>query len=284
MIRVILLLAVILGAGLAMPAQAAPPSREQAQLQLDRLWSVMEFDDIIAIFQQEAETEARAIADDFIRGDPGPWMDSVARIHAPDRLRALLRQEFHHALQTVNAAQTDAALHFYDSALGRRVIGLETSTRRAMLDPDIDDQARAQVALADLTNAPRLAQIRALIDAADLVDANTASAMNSSIAFSRGLARGGAQDMPLTLEQLLNDTWAQRADIETQARDWLTAYFMLAYSPLDDAELDQIIAFAETADSRALMDALFMGYDAVFTRLSFDMGMAAAVHMQGQDL
>ncbi|MFN3526495.1 MAG: hypothetical protein ACK4YU_10430, partial [Paracoccus sp. (in: a-proteobacteria)] len=160
----------------------------------------------------------------------------------------------------------------------------ENSARRAMLDPEIEDAARSAFARADGQDAPRARLIRRLIDEADLIAPNVATGMNASVAFSQGFAEGGGFDMAPTPDEMLAEAWAQQDEIAFEAEAWMQAFLMLAYSPLSDAEIEAYIAFATSAEGRALADLLFAGFDAVFVQTSREMGLAAALRETGERL
>ena len=76
----------------------------------------------------------------------------------------------------------------------------------------------------------------------------------------------------------------QRDQIEAEATVWLQGFLMLAYGPLSDAELADYAQHAASAEGQALSQLLFAGFDRVFGQTSYDMGMAAALRGQGQQL
>jgi hypothetical protein len=58
----------------------------------------------------------------------------------------------------------------------------------------------------------------------------------------------------------------------------------VAYEPLTDDELDAYIAMSESSVGRVLNRALFAGFNAMYDKLSYALGLAAAQQMQQQDL
>lgn len=272
-------LALIAGLATGAAAQSAP------EAVVDRLWDVMEMDQLMPILRDEAVAEAQEMQQTmFPQGGSSGWPGRVARIHAPDRMAALFRASMVQALPAKDAAQIDAALDLYETPLGQRLIRLESSARIAMMDPATEQDARDRFDAAASTRMGRAQQIGALIDVADLVGANVAGGMNAAIAFSRGFADGGGFDMPPTEAQLLADAWAQEPELRAETLGWMQAYLMLAYSPLSDAELAEYIAYAATDQGQALSALLFAGFEELFRRTSYDLGKAAAGELQGQRL
>ena len=290
MFRTLCLIAALLVAGASQAQQPAPPpgmsedSGDRAA-QAARLWQVMDMDALMPILRQEALIEARAMQDEmFQNGGAGGWLDKVARIHDPARLEALFKDGIRRKLPATPGPRLDAALDFYRTGLGQRLIGLETGARQAMLDPETEAQARERFSAAASRADPRVRDIARLIETADLLGPNVAGGMNAAIAFSRGFADAGGFDMNMSEEQMLADAWAQEPAIRAETLGWLEAYLMLAYSPLNDAELQIYIGFAGSDEGRALSALLFAGFDALFLQTSRDLGVAAAAQMQGRAL
>ncbi|MCF3974920.1 DUF2059 domain-containing protein [Paracoccus sp. EGI L200073] len=266
------------------PPEAAAEAAGRQEL-VDRIWEVMELDQLMPILQHEALAEADALEDGMPGGvgDDG-WTEAVSQIHQPARLRALFEAGLRQKLAGPVDPRLDAALEFYRSALGRRLIGLEMSTRQAMLEPEIEASARQAFSAAASRGDPRVDQIARLIEQADLVGPNVAGGMNAAVAFSQGFADGGGFDMPMTRDQILADAWSQEAELGARTRVWIESYLLLAYAPLSDAELETCIRFASSPAGKALSAALFAGFEAMFMQTSRDMGLAAAAQMQGQRL
>lgn len=251
----------------------------------DRMWQVLGLGRQMQIFQQEATREAaRFEADGLIGGSGEAWADTVARINEPARLQALFREGLGRVLTRTDLALLNKGLGFYERGLGRTLVPLEISARMAMLDDDITENAHDTFARAKANGDPRIEQITRLIDSADLVAPNVSSGLNASVAFSRGFGEGGGYDMPLTDDQMLAETWAQQDQIAADTVEWLQSYLMLAYSSLSDAQLDDYITYAASREGQALAQVMFAAYDYVFMQTSYDMGVAAALRLQGRQL
>ena len=274
----------------ALPAQPTTSIQSQSHggpvaPMVDRLWNTLDLDALMPILREEAVSEASEMQQNlFQRGGTGGWTRQVASIHDPARLKRVFRDGLQAAWPRSNEALIEGALTFYRSDLGRRLIGLETTARRAMLDADAEDAAREAFAAAASREEPRVAQIWRLIDEADLIGPNVAGGMNAAVAFSEGFAEGGGFDMPMSDEQILRDAWDHEAELRSQTMGWMEAYLLLAYSPLSDAELDEYIAFASSDEGKALSALMFSGFDALFAQTSRDLGLAAAGQMRGREL
>ncbi|RJE80096.1 hypothetical protein [Paracoccus sp. JM45] len=251
----------------------------------DRIWQVLGLGRQMQIFQQEATDEAAAFAaEGMIAGSGEPWAETVARINQPARLQTLFRQGMGKVLMRSDLSLLNTALGFYETGLGRQLVPLEISARMAMLDDTVSENAQDAFRRAAARNDPRVDQINRLIEVADLVEPNVTSGLNASVAFSRGFGEGGGYDMPLSEGEMLSETWSQQDQIEADTRDWLQSFLMLAYSSLSDEQLDEYIAYAASPEGDALARALFAAYDEVFLQTSYDMGLAAALRLQGRQL
>ncbi|WP_410219401.1 hypothetical protein [Paracoccus sp. (in: a-proteobacteria)] len=271
------------------PLTTAPWVQAQATVEPDepvqRLWQVLDMQTMMPILRQEAVNEAaRLQAEGLIQGNGRSWPEVVAQIHHDARLEALFRDGASAALARVDGQLLAEGLEFYETELGRRMVGLETSARRALLQEEVEASATEDFARARADGNPRAEQILRLIDGADLVAPNVASGLNASVAFSRGFAEGGGFDMPLTEQQMMAEAWAQQEQIEADATNWLQGFLMLAYSPLTDTEMEDYIAFATSPAGKILAQILYGAFDRVFARTSYDMGLAAALRLQGRRL
>ncbi|MGZ3216542.1 hypothetical protein [Paracoccus sp. T5] len=250
-----------------------------------RIWHGLDMGAMMPILRDEAVREAGRLEEEgVIQGNGPPWPSIVARIHDTGRLEEMFRAGAVDALDRVNGDRLDAGLRFYEDGLGQRLVALETGARRNLLDEETEAEALEAFERALDQDAPRAEQILRLIDRADLVAPNVASGLNASLAFSRGFADGGGFDMPLTDEQAMAEAWAQQEQIEVDATEWLQGFLMLAYAPLTDAEMETYIAYASSPEGQALAQVLFAAFDRVFAQTSYDMGLAAALRLQGRQL
>lgn len=277
----------LMGALACAPAQGRGPDtltlvQTEAPVE-ERLWELLQLSELMPVLREESLREARRMeAEGLIEGAGPPWSETVARIHEPARMRALFLDGVRPALQRAEPGLLARAMAFHASPLGQRVLRLETSARLAMLDEDLDADARATAFLT--RDTPRGRQIADLIRAADLIGPNVAGGMNAVIGFSRGFAEGGGYAMPPDPREIVADAWAQRDQIEAETTEWLHAFLTLAYGPLSDDELRAYTEFAASAEGRLLSRLLFSGFDALFGQTAFDMGLAAALRVEGQQL
>ena len=116
----------------------------------------------------------------------------------------------------------------------------------------------------------------------DLIEMNVTSTLNSSLMFYRGLHAGGALQM--TEAEMLADIWSQEEDARREARDWLGAFFTVAYQPLEIAELQRYAEFYRTSEGRQLNQAIFEVFNAMYEETSYLLGLAVAKHITSEPL
>ncbi|GHG22421.1 hypothetical protein [Paracoccus aerius] len=267
--------------GHAQPAPPAPQHQQAARI----LWEVMQLDQLAPTLRDEALAEGREMAATmFPRGGTGRWLEQVAAIHTPARIRALFLRGVAEALPSTDPAHLQAGLAFYRTGLGRQLLALETRARVAMLDDKVEEAARRAWEQAQRQSTPRADRIERLIQAADLIEPNVAGGLNASVAFARGFEAGGGFPMPMGEDQMIADAWAEEPRMRADTESWIGAYLFLAYASLSDAQLDLYTIFAQSDGGRALARVMFAGFDGVFTRTSQDMGLAAAAELRGRQL
>lgn len=256
---------------LAWPAWAAPS---------DDLFDALGVAEMVEIMRVEGETYGEDLATDMLPGgsDPG-WMALVAEIYDTDLMLDSVRRGFNTALDDTDIG---GLLTFFESDIGTRIVELEISAREAMVDQGIEDAAREAYRLAAADEDPRLDLIDRFVSANDLIEANVVGALNASFMFYKGLADGGALEMGES--EMLADVWQQEEETRADTREWLYAYMMLAYGPLEDTAVERYADLSATPEGKAMNRALFAGFNAMYDDLSYALGLAIARQMQGQDL
>ena len=279
-----LVMAVAAGPVLVPATARADAATEQTAPRLATLLEHLAFDEVVAVMQAEGLDYARSLDADLLgdRGGAG-WMRAAERIYDAGRMRNAIVAELD-ALLPDDAEAIAAMEAFFGSDRGQRIIALENGARRALLDADVDAAARAGAAALEAEGGPLLALIEAFIDANDLIEANVEGGMNANFAFYMGLRESGLPAFDLPEGDMLADVWSQEEVIRADTRAWLLAYLGLAYRPLPDADLQAYIDFSRSPEGRALNRALFGAFNAVFTRISHDLGRAAGQVLREQDI
>ncbi len=256
---------------LALPLRAEP---------IDELAEALQIDSMIEVMRVEGMAYGAELADEMIPGGSNPaWQELLDTIYDPDKMRAIVRQGFAEAIEDSDPAPLIA---FFSSDLGQKIITLELEARRAMIDDEVEQAARQAYLDIKGSEDPRLDQLRRFVDVNDLLETNVTGALNASFRFYSGLVDGGGLQM--AEGDILSDVWSQEEDTREDTREWLFAYLLLAYEPLEDEELEAYIALSETTQGRALNRALFAGFNAMYDEISYALGLAASRQMQQQEL
>lgn len=258
------------------------PVRAQTGDPVGHLSDVLHLSEVIGVMREEGLDYGKTLEAKLFPGRGGTaWARDVAAIYDGATLTTAFDARFRAALP---AAKAPTILAFFDTERGRRIVSLEVSARRALLDPDVE--ASAHQVLADMTEAgdPRLAALEGFAAANDLVESNVSGTMNSDIAFYKGLAEGHAKGFEMTDAQIAAEVATQEDSIRRDTEDWLFPFLALAYAPLSDADLAAYTDFARTSAGQALNRALFTAFDGVFDGVSHDLGRAAAHVLSGRTL
>ena len=262
---------------LALWLPAAQPAAASAQT--DALLDLLGVTEMIEIMREEGIGYTDDLARDMLGGTSAAWDSNVAKIYDTRAMVLLAQGGFAKAMEGVDLAPLT---EFFTSPAGKRLVQLEISTRRAMLDEDIEAAAEERATELEAARDPRFDQISALIDAGDMLEANVVSALNSNILFYEGLVDGGA--FKLSEAEILTDVWSQEEVTRTDTRAWLYAFFLMAYAPLSVDEIDTFLTLSQTDEGRALTRAIFAAYDGMYADISYALGLAVAQEMQAEDI
>ncbi|MCC7321791.1 MAG: DUF2059 domain-containing protein [Rubellimicrobium sp.] len=260
---------------------SAATAGAQPQAGIDALIAALRFDDLLPVLRDEGVAHGAALWQDELGGAPATWTAEVAAIHDPVRMEASLRASLGAALAGVDLAPV---LAFLGTEPGRALVRLEVSARRAMLDPDVTDAARATAVRERGATSSRLELVEGLIAANDLIESNVGAALNANLAFMSALLAGGAMPPGTTEADLLRDLWAQEDAIRAATAEWAYSYLLLAYAPASDADLASYVAFSRTPAGQALNRALFLAFGGLYDTISAEMGAAMARHLLSRAL
>jgi len=260
------------------------PAPTEAQARVDALLAALNLPEVIAIMRAEGLEHTRALQQDLLGGRGGAgWTRSAERIYDAGRMEQAVAERTAAALPD-DAAAIAPMLEFFDSPRGRRIIDLENSARRAMLDPDVEAAARARAAAMPDEDPDALARLRRFIEANDLVESNVEGGLNANFAFYTGLRDSGLPAFDLPEREMLADVWSQEESLRADTEAWLIAYLGLAYRPLPETDLEAYIAFSRSPAGVALNRALFSAFNALFVQLSRELGLAAGLVLLEQDI
>jgi len=273
--RTIAIASIVTSSFISLPALA---QNTQAELLFDALG----LPDIVDIMREEGVVYGAQIGTDLFPNKVSPaWRATVETIYDSAAMHASVKAAFIHALDNQDVTPMVA---FFSSDLGKTLVSLEVSARRALLDDTVEQASKDVATVAKFNNTERFQLVDAFVQTNDLIEINVAGAMNSNVAFYMGLMAGGAFDEALTQDQILNDVWDQAADIRANTSEWVYGFLLLAYDPVSATDLEKYTAFSASDTGVALNGALFAAFDDMFDAISFALGREAARVMAGQDL
>lgn len=276
-----------------LPATSLPPlaARADQATNQDRvlaLLQVLALDEVIAIMRDEGLAYGKELGADMLSGGGGAtWDMAVDRIYDVDRMRRMVRDRF---VARFGQTDPDPLIAFFQTETGRQIIALEVAARRAFMDDTVEEAARDAFRAiepdlrADSPRrlSPHLSAIEAYINANDLIGFNVMGAMNANRLFYRGLVDGGALEM--SEADIMADMRSQLPETESETREWIYAFLMLAYAPLDAAQINAYADLSLTPQGRAMNSALFDAFDVMYGEVSRALGLAIAGHMLSEDL
>jgi hypothetical protein len=250
--------------------------------QIDTLFEALAMPEMLEIMREEGLVYGETLATDMLPGGrSNEWDAAVSAIYDIDMMREEVRGALGEALE---GDDIDAMLAFFTSEQGEKIIGLEVSARRALLDEAVEEASKENAAVAMMDETPRYLMVQEFVDINNLIEANVAGSLNSSYAFYMGLIDGGAMPAGVTAETALQDVWAQEPDVRSSTTEWVYSFLLMAYQPLSDDELSAYIAFSQTEAGQDMTQALFTSFDGMFDDISRALGLASSRFMISQEL
>ena len=272
-----LILSAMLG-GLLLLAGSA--TADETQAQFEALLNALQIEETVHVMHDEGVAYGKEVGADMLPdADAVSWQRVVNRIHDADKMRALVERGFADALA---GEDLKPMLDFLQTPRGQNIVGLEIAARRAFLDGAVEEAARDRLEQRRDENAPVLEQISQLIRDSDLIERNVTGALNSNLMFYNGLVDGGALEM--SQDDILSDVWSQEDTVREDARDWMNAFLLMAYEPLEPEDLQAYVEFYRTPAGRVLNRAMFDAFNRMYEELSYILGRAVARHMQSEKL
>lgn len=270
----------------AWPQQLPAPQLAQA-VQPDpaivALTDTMMMTDVLEVMQQEGVEYGKTLESEMFPGQGGDrWSEVVGLIYDASNMREKFDLSLSRELS--DAVALAEIQSFFGSDIGHMALKLEIEARRALLDPAVEEAAKASWDEMVAEDSPRLALIRQFAEVNDLTESNVMGALNANLAFYKGMADNSAFPQEMTEDQMLSDVWAQEPDVRAETEDWLFPFLALAYQPMSDEDLKAYIAFSETPAGQSINAALFAAFDDVFTEISRELGRAVARQIQGEDI
>jgi len=246
----------------------------------DRLIALMRVGDTVEIMRKEGLRYGAEIGAEMLPDvSSEDWERTVSRIYDSEKMEAVITQGFETALEGEDVAPL---ISFFESDLGKEIIGLELDAREAFLNEDTELAAIDAYQDAQEQQTELFEQVETIISDSDLVEYNVMGAMNANLMFYRGLADGGAID--LGESDMVDDVWAQESDIRAESEAWLGSFLMMAYRPLNAEDLEAYAELYRTPEGRVLNISVFHAYDRMYDEISYLLGQAVAEQMRSEEL
>lgn len=253
---------------------AAPLAAEE---RVERLMQALHLEQVIDILREEGRVQGQDLNDTFLGSNGGPLFEAqVDDIYDPIWMREQITQTFEASL---TGSELDRAIVFFESDLGQTIVSLENSARQAFADETIKDMARE-----NYVNSSRDSQFYRLVDeyieVNDLIEKNVHSSLSSDYNFFRGLSADIGASSEDILAQLLSD----KDSVTEETRIWMYSFLLVAYQPLNEAQMRENIAFSRTETGRAVNEAFFDGFDLMYDQIYYQLGQAVSMVLSASDL
>lgn len=277
-----LLAGLVVTAADAQDAAVTPPGAAPDLSAFDTAYDLLQVPRLLEIMADEGVAYGDSLQAEMFPGRGGDgWRTQVAAIYDPARMAGVFRDTLEPLLDPATLTETIA---FFGSPDGRQLITLEITAREAMLDDAVEEASLEEWRALRAREAPLVSALEAFVEVNDLVESNVVGAMNSNFAFFSGLAEGGALPGAMSEAEMLADVWAQEAAIREETEDWVYSYLSLAYRPLPEGVLEDYTTFSMTPEGQKLNSALFAAFDALFTDISYSLGLSASAVLAAEDL
>lgn len=265
------------GLTLATALAVAPAAGAQP---VQRLLDALGVSQTVEIMREEGLDYGADLGADMIPGGaPGSYGRAVEDIYDAARMEETVRGVF---AEEFGDTDPQPLLEFFTSETGERMIELEISARRAMMEEGVEEAARDRFRDMEAEETAQYERTRRFVEVNDLVEANVEGALNANYMFFLGLADGGAIDM--SEDQMIDEVWSGEAETREDTREWVYGYLLLAYSPAGPEALEQYTELSETPEGQAMNTALFTAFDKMYSDISYALGRAVAQAMSSQEL
>ncbi|RLJ36125.1 hypothetical protein BCF46_3967 [Litoreibacter meonggei] len=247
---------------------------------LDRYLTALDMDTVFDVLRDEGVVAGQDMSgSDGVSPSPA-WVARLERIYDPEKAK----RAFLEGMETIkDVAASEDALAFFETDLGARIVQVEIDARKALNSDGGEDAAAAKVAEIRKEDPALYLMYQEFIKVNDLVESNVAGALNSNLAFYRGMATSESYAEGLSESFMLNSVWEQEPEIRQEMEEWTINFSSVAYSGLTKAELQRYIDISKTPAGQRLNTVLFAGFDKMFEQQSFELGRATAEFMIGED-
>ncbi len=248
---------------------------------IERYFEALEMGEVFEILKEEGIEAGIGIAeeDEAITVSPA-WTARLASIYSVEKMEAVFRGAM---IDSPDLEGSEAAIAFFESELGQTIVRIELDARKALNNEELEKVVRGRVETMRDDEPERIGLYDDFIAVNDLVESNVMGALNSNLAFYRGMATSENYREAMTESFMISTVWGQEPEIREEMEDWTINFSVLAYGTLSETDMQAYIDMSETEAGQNLNTALFAGFDAVFEMQSFELGRAMAEFMIGED-
>ncbi|WP_281856504.1 hypothetical protein [Litoreibacter halocynthiae] len=263
----------------ALMISAAAVSAQSASM-LDRYFTALDMETVFEVLRDEGVTAGQDMSGPEGVSPSPAWTARLERIYEPKKAK----QFFLEGMASIDDLEaSEEALAFFETELGARIVQIEIEARKTLNEEGGEDAAAKNVATIRKEDPALYLMYQEFIKVNDLVESNVAGALNSNLAFYRGMATSESYAEGLSESFMLNSVWEQEPEIRQEMEEWTINFSSVAYSGLTKAELQRYIDISETPAGQRLNSVLFAGFDKMFEQQSYELGRATAEFMIGED-
>ncbi|MDG2340464.1 MAG: hypothetical protein P8L32_04615, partial [Paracoccaceae bacterium] len=241
--------------------------------QTSRLLELMRFEALASVIHQEGMVNNASLLEDF--GFPAggaAWQTKLENTFDPEHIQASMEAGF---LDAFNLRSIDDILVFLASDEWIKVFDLQNAASIAMLDPEVENASFDTYWSHVESQSHRLSLIEELVDDSDLITLYVAAAMNGILSFNDGIS-SISPEIAYPEDEMLALAYEEKDALELEILEWVFAYFLLTYDPVETSVLEDQIEFWKSRSGKDLSNAMMNAYDAAHKEIAFKLGKAFA--------
>lgn len=243
----------------------------------ERFFELMRLDEMVQVIREEGLITDAFLPDEMMLGQGGAaWDAELVQIYNTENMINTVRAGI---ARSLGATDLSGMITYLESPTWQEAVDLELMARTAMLDPDVEAAAYETYYDTYLKKSHRMRDLEELVDTADLIESNVVGALNGMLQFNLGLMAAGV-DIGFSEDELLTQIWADEEFFRQDVTEWLFAFLLLAYDPMERSMLRDQIAYFATDEGQRLNRAMMDGFDALFDDISFQLGVAIGEMME----
>lgn len=192
--------------------------------------------------------------------------DAASVAYGADRLRKAMRADL---VSTLPASDTEQALQFLTTDLGKRVTALE----EAAASPADSNHIEAVAAQAAATLTPsRRELMQRMVKATRIVDVAASIVINQQLGVMRGFAFYTGRPDSSTTDDVKSQMDMYRDQMVGALAPRLAAHAAVIYGPLTEEELVRYVAFLESPAGQTISRVTSAALDRVLAAAAFELG------------